>query len=97
MRTIPKEDPQEAGPHCKKICSLQKTEEVCIEENTKLFEIAPHRPVNAKGALTSDQPITKQAIDGDFFRFMKNVGGGGGHSLCINDFCVNITILYKSK
>ena len=59
MRIIPEEDLQAADPHCKKICRLQKAEEVCIEENTKLFEIAPHRPVNAKGALTSDQSITK--------------------------------------
>ena len=68
-----------------------------IVEYLELFKVAPHVNTCVKSDLTSDHPILNRAIKGDFFRFMKNVGGGGGHCLTIKNFLASISIVYKSK
>lgn len=48
---------------------------------------------NAKEILTQTDEIVKLAQPGDCFEIMKNVGGGGGHSLYIRNF--KLKIYYK--
>ena len=88
MRPIPKEDPP-----CRNLPPSHTT----IVEYLELFKVAPHVNTCVKSDLTSDHPILNRAIKGDFFRFMKNVGGGGGHSLTIKNFLTSVSIVYKSK
>ena len=89
MRPIPQEDPPYRN--------LPQSHTICIEEYIELFKIAPHVYKCVKSDLTSDHPIINRAIKGDFFRFMKNVGGGGMHCLTIKNFLSSISIVYKSK
>ena len=88
MRPIPKEDPR---------CRNLPPSHTIIVEHLELFKVAPHVNTYVKSDLTSDHPILNRAIKGDFFRFMKNVGGGGGHSLTIKNFLTSVSIVYKSK
>ena len=57
------------------------------------FGIAPHKFETADHTLTQSEDIVKLAKAGDYYQIMKNVGGGGGHRLKIEDF--KITIHYK--
>ena len=49
---------------------------------------------NAKEVLTQTDEIVKLAQPGDYFEIMKNVGGGGGHSLYIRNF--KLKVYYKT-
>ena len=89
MRPIP----QKAPPYR----NLPPSHTICIVEYLELFKVAPHVNTCVKSELTSDHPILNRAIKGDFIRFMKNVGGGGGHCLTIKSFLASISIVYKSK
>ena len=67
-----------------------------ILEDVDIFNVAPHHPKEAVRIITQDENILKCARKGDYFRFMKNVGGGGGHRLDIKDFYVNVHIVHKT-
>ena len=69
-------------------CIERKLELVVEHRNT--FGIAPHKSQNATKTLTRRDNVLKVARCGDYFRFMKNVGGGGGHQLEIRNFKVII-------
>ena len=45
--------------------------------------------------LTWAYAIISLALPGDFFRFMKNVGGGGGHELIVYNFKLEIRRIVK--
>ena len=55
------------------------------------FGIAPHEEADAIDTLTEKEDIVKLARPGDFYQIMKNIGGGGGHSLKITDFKLKIS------
>jgi len=63
----------------------QSTIEI-IDEDKDIFDIAPHEEKTCKKALTQNNSIVKSALPGHFFRFMKNIGGGGGHQLHVRRF-----------
>lgn len=65
---------------------LDTPESEMIAEDLNLFDIAPHDEENCLKVLTSQDHILKNALPGDYIRFMKNVGGGGGHRLHVNEF-----------
>ena len=88
MRPIPKEDPR---------CRNLPPSHTIIVEHLELFKAAPHVNTYVKSDLTSDHPILNRAIKGDFFRFMKNVGGGVGHRFVTTDFLLSISIVYRSR
>ena len=71
-------------------------ESECILEEIDLFKIAPHKATEVYSILTHDENIIKSAQKGDYFRFMKNIGGGGGHELIVNDFKVTSHIVLKT-
>ena len=62
-----------------------------VSEKRGLFGIAKHKEEEAKTELTDD-PIVIQAQPGDFYRFMRNAGGGGGHKLHVRNFRVVATL-----
>ena len=55
------------------------------------FGIAPHKEDDAVDTLTEKEDIIKLARPGDYYQIMKNIGGGGGHSLKITDFKLEIS------
>ena len=67
--------------------------ELIFEMESDKFGIAPHKFETADHTLTQSEDIVKLAKAGDYYQIMKNVGGGGGHRLEIEDF--KITIHYK--
>lgn len=56
-----------------------------ITEKRFLFGIAEHERTSPKTVITKD-PILDMSASGDFYRFMRNAGGGGGHTLTVNNF-----------
>ena len=67
--------------------------ELIFEQDSQKFGIAPHSFETTNHTLTQSEEIVKLAKAGDYYQIMKNVGGGGGHRLKIEDF--KITIHYK--
>ena len=61
-----------------------------IAEDLNIFDLAPHREESVSKVLTSNESILNKILPGDYIRFMKNVGGGGGHRLHVKDFCAII-------
>ena len=62
-----------------------------MEPNT--FGIAPHKFETALHTLDQMDKIVNLAQIGDYYIVMKNVGGGGGHRLEVQDF--EVTFHYK--
>lgn len=56
-----------------------------VAEHRRLFGIAGHIEKQAS-VVIENHPVVKQARPGDFYRFMRNAGGGGGYSLTVKNF-----------
>ena len=63
-----------------------------IAEKRKVFGIARHRWSDAKAKLGENEAVVSNAQAGDFYRFMRNVGSGGGHQLIVKRFRVIATL-----
>ena len=63
----------------------KKRDPEVVAEKRRVFGIAKHREEDANTEITNDS-ILKLAEPGDFYRFMRNVGGGGGHTLTVKKF-----------
>lgn len=61
-----------------------------IAERRQLFGIAEH-DWKRERTVICDHPVVSKARPGDFYRFMRNVGGGGGHKLIVRNFRVVLT------
>ena len=83
-------------------CALRPLEEeqiIEIAERRQLFGIAEHY-WNREHTVICDHPIVSKARPGDFYRFMRYVGGGGGHDLRVRNFRVVATgfrIIYNKS
>ena len=66
-------------------------EPIQIAEHRKLFGIAEHYEKTAE-VVIQHHPIVREAEPGDFYRFMRNVGGGGGHKLKVKNFRAVATV-----
>ena len=64
-----------------------------IAEKTNMFGTAPHNWQDAE-ATTSGHNLIKLSKEGDFYRFMRSAGGGGGHSLSVRNF--KATLIFHS-
>eukprot|EP00112_Aurelia_sp_Birch-Aquarium-sp1_P025452 Seg846.1 transcript_id=Seg846.1/GoldUCD/mRNA.D3Y31 product="hypothetical protein" protein_id=Seg846.1/GoldUCD/D3Y31 len=56
-----------------------------IAEKTNIFGFAPHDWQNAEATINGHNLINLSK-KGDFYRFMRNAGGGGGHILQVENF-----------
>lgn len=56
-----------------------------IAERRKLFGIAEHF-WKREHTVICDHPVVSKARAGDFYRFMRYVGVGGGHELTVMNF-----------
>eukprot|EP00475_Leptophrys_vorax_P005044 TRINITY_DN13036_c0_g1_i1.p1 TRINITY_DN13036_c0_g1~~TRINITY_DN13036_c0_g1_i1.p1 ORF type:complete len:263 (+),score=48.20 TRINITY_DN13036_c0_g1_i1:47-835(+) len=59
----------------------------------KTASVAPRRNEKLDWRLDTSSPVVKSAKPGDLIEVQREIGGGGGHQLWIEDF--KITILYK--
>ena len=59
-----------------------------IAEKRGIFGVAKHEREEVTTELTDSEPVVALAQPGDFYRFMRNAGGGGGHKLTVKDFRV---------
>jgi hypothetical protein len=58
-----------------------------VVECMDMFPVAPHDESRVEFSTANlEHCLLKGTRSGDFFRYMYNVGGGGGHELKINDF-----------
>ncbi|KAJ7362036.1 hypothetical protein OS493_013124 [Desmophyllum pertusum] len=71
--------------------SPPEREPIEIAEHRQLFGIAEHYRKRAQTVI-SDHPVVSKARSGDFYRFMRYVGCGGGHQLDVKDFRVVATV-----
>ena len=54
--------------------------------------IAPHKREKATAKLNREHTVVTLAQPGDFYRFTRNAGGGGGHQLTVKNFKVVIQL-----
>ena len=62
-----------------------------VAEHRRLFGIAEHFETKPS-VVIANHPVVTQARPGDFYRFMRYVGGGGGHSLTVKKFRAVATV-----
>ena len=63
-----------------------------IAEHRRLFGIAEHYQQEAHKVIGRYDPVVAKSKKGDFYRFMRFVGGGGGHELKVKNFRVKATM-----
>ena len=56
-----------------------------VTEYRRLFGIAQHHE-ETREIVIKEHPVVNEAKPGDFYRFMRIAGGGGGHRLIVTDF-----------
>ena len=66
--------------------TLVRDKEVVAEKYNPLG-LAPHKEEEAKTELIND-PIVTEVREGDYYKFSKNPGGGGGHQLTVKNYRV---------
>lgn len=57
-----------------------------LETSNQLCGIAPHRWNEARIQLTRQDEVVRRFKPGDSYRFMRDIGGGGHHSLHVQNF-----------
>ncbi|XP_015759841.1 PREDICTED: uncharacterized protein LOC107339115 [Acropora digitifera] len=57
-----------------------------VAEYRGLFGIAEHKEETRETVINKQHPVVNEAKPGDFYRFMRNAGGGGGHRLIVTEF-----------
>ncbi|XP_078349071.1 uncharacterized protein LOC144634014 [Oculina patagonica] len=71
---------------------VQNGEPEEIAKYPRLFGIAEHYEKEAHTVIAADHPVVAKAKARDFYRFMRNAGGGGGHQLKAKNFRVKATV-----
>ena len=74
----------------------QNHEAEVVAEKRRVFGIAKHSEEKALAEVTTD-PIVTLAQPGDFYRFMRIIGGGGGHSLTVRNFKAIATLTQRRQ
>ncbi|CAB4006123.1 LRR-GTPase of the ROCO family [Paramuricea clavata] len=75
-----------------KLMRRDSGQNMVIAEKTNIFGIAGHDWANSTCVFVT-HPVVKLAEPGDFYRFERNAGGGGGHSLFARKFTVLLEFL----
>lgn len=63
-----------------------------IAGHPSLFGFAEHHKTKAHKVIRKDHPVVAEAKAGDFYRFMRQIGGGGDHELKVKNFQVEATV-----
>ena len=70
--------------------------ETVFESSNYLLGTAPHSWMQVHTQLTGHYDIVRRFKPGDRYQFMRNIGGGGGHSLHVKNFKVLVEVVnYK--
>jgi hypothetical protein len=72
----------------------KKGDPVMVAEKRRVFGIAKHDEEESKVEVRNDS-ILNLAEPGDFYRFMRNVGGGGNHQLFVKKFKAVATLTQR--
>ena len=65
------------------------------ETSNTLYGLAPHKWGNVKVTLSRDDLVISTFRPGDYFRFMRDIGWGGGHSLSVRNFTALLELQYN--
>ena len=75
---------------------LIRNEEVLFDTREQFLGTAPHTTgkdeYEEREVLIKGHPVVDLLERGDKLRFMRNVGGGGGHSLTVRNFKVRVEL-----
>lgn len=63
-----------------------RAKNVIVAERRDFFGLAEHVETSAKLEMTRADEVVEKAQPGDWYQFMKRVGGGGGHRLIVRRF-----------
>ena len=64
----------------------QKQREEIVAERRDFFGLAEHEETSARLEINRRESVVASARPGDWYRFMRRVGGGGGHKLFVRGF-----------
>ena len=74
--------------------STEKQDPKMVTEKRRVFGIAKHNEEESKVEIRNES-ILNLAEPGDFYRFMRIVGGGGNHELFVKKFKAVATLMQK--
>ena len=60
--------------------------ETQVAERRDFFGLAEHKETSARLEMDGRESVVAGARSGDWYRFMRRVGGDGGHRLIVNGF-----------
>ena len=81
MRSVEGEEKRSWWPH-----KRAPRVETQVAERRDFFGLAEHRETNARLGMDDGESVVASARSGDWYRFMRRVGGGGGHELIVRGF-----------
>ena len=68
-----------------------RDEEVLADSRVQFYELAPDEYMERE-VMIKEHPVVDLLKRGDKLRFMRSVGGGGGHSLTVRNFKVMVEL-----
>ena len=71
---------------------LMRGREMIATSKDDFHFLAPHQEETHE-VVIKDHPVVDKVRKGDKLKFMRNIGGGGGHSLTVNDFKVTLELI----
>ena len=72
---------------------ILRDEKVCLASSNFLCGLAKHEWDEVNVHLTEEDALVRDFEPGDRYRFMRNVGGGGGHALYVQNFKVFLELV----
>ena len=71
---------------------LMRDGEMIATSKDDFHFLAPHQE-ETREVLIKDHPVVDKVRKGDVLQFMRNTGGGGGHSLKVENFKVTLELI----
>lgn len=80
-------------PQAKRSFMKSKRKPTEIAMNDNMFGIVAEHEWKTSTSLLVDDDVVKLAQPGDYYCFMRDAGGGGGHTLFVNKFTVLLELV----